>query len=161
MSYSIIGADNNIYGPVDGNTLVRWANEGRITNSTTVIDHSTGMQMKAYSMPMLAPYITPPASGYNQSSFFTSGYTSRTPQVGADGRPLKSKLAAGLLGIFLGSLGIHRFYLGYTGIGILMLLITVLSLGFLGIIVHVWGLIEGIMCLTGNMVDADCRPLGD
>ena len=34
----------------------------------------------------------------------------------------KSKLAAGLLGILLGSLGIHNFYLGYTGKGVAQLL---------------------------------------
>ena len=60
----------------------------------------------------------------------------------------KSRLAAGLLGIFLGALGIHRFYLGYTGVGIAMLLLTVLSFGFLGIITSIWGLVEGILYLT-------------
>lgn len=39
----------------------------------------------------------------------------------------KSKMAAGLLGIFLGSLGIHNFYLGYTGKAVAQLLITILS----------------------------------
>ena len=41
----------------------------------------------------------------------------------------KSKLAAGLLGIFLGSLGVHNFYLGYTGKAWGQLLLTVLSFG--------------------------------
>src|SRR5438105_1560729 len=39
----------------------------------------------------------------------------------------KSKLAAGLLGIFLGGLGIHRFYLGYTNIGIAQLATDVIG----------------------------------
>ena len=52
----------------------------------------------------------------------------------------KSKMTAGLLGIFLGGLGIHNFYLGYTGKAIAQI---VLSLCFgLGAI---WGLVEGIM----------------
>ena len=42
----------------------------------------------------------------------------------------KSKLAAGLLGIFLGALGIHRFYLGYNAIGVIQLILG-LPLGFL------------------------------
>lgn len=61
----------------------------------------------------------------------------------------KSKLLAGLLGIFVGSLGIHNFYLGYIGKGIAQLLITVLSLGFLAVIPAIWGLVEGILILTG------------
>lgn len=56
----------------------------------------------------------------------------------------KSRLAAGLLGIFLGGLGVHRFYLGYTTIGILQILVTVVTCG-LG---SIWGLIEGIMILA-------------
>ncbi len=43
----------------------------------------------------------------------------------------KSKMAAGLLGIFLGAFGVHNFYLGYTGKAIAQLLISILSCGFL------------------------------
>ena len=66
----------------------------------------------------------------------------------------KSKLAAGLLGIFLGALGVHNFYLGYTGKAVAQLLISVLSCGTLSVISGIWGLIEGIMILTGS-VDKD------
>lgn len=72
----------------------------------------------------------------------------------------KSKIAAGLLGIFLGALGIHNFYLGYTGKAIAQLLITVLTLGFGSIITGIWGLIEGILILTGSInVDGKGVPL--
>ena len=54
----------------------------------------------------------------------------------------KSKIAAGILGILVGFLGIHNFYLGYTGKGIAQLLISVLSLGLLSPISGLWGLIE-------------------
>lgn len=69
----------------------------------------------------------------------------------------KSKMAAGLLGIFLGGLGVHNFYLGYTGKAIAQI---VLSLCFgVGAI---WGLIEGIMILTGSInKDAKGIPLKD
>lgn len=63
----------------------------------------------------------------------------------------KSKVVAGLLGIFLGWLGIHNFYLGYIGKGIAQLLLTVLSLGFLLWVAELWGLIEGILILTGSI----------
>ena len=74
----------------------------------------------------------------------------------------KSKVAAGLFGIFLGSLGIHNFYLGYTGKGLAQLLLTLLSCGFLSFATGIWGLIEGILILTGNInVDAYGNELAD
>jgi TM2 domain-containing membrane protein YozV len=63
----------------------------------------------------------------------------------------KSKVIAGLLAIFLGALGVHRFYLGYKLIAIIMLIITVASLGRLALITVLWGLVEGILIFTGKM----------
>lgn len=63
----------------------------------------------------------------------------------------KSKIAAGLLGIFLGCFGVHNFYLGYTGKAVAQLLITLLTCGFGGAITGIWGLIEGILILTGSI----------
>jgi len=70
---------------------------------------------------------------------------------------LRSRTAAGLLGIFLGGFGIHRFYLGYTSIGVWQIIVTVVTCG-LG---SIWGLIEGIMILTQTSIttDAEGRPL--
>ncbi len=65
----------------------------------------------------------------------------------------KSKLAAGLLGIFLGGLGVHNFYLGYTGKAVAQL---VLGICCLGTVSGIWGLIEGIMILTGS-IDCDAK----
>jgi TM2 domain-containing membrane protein YozV len=69
----------------------------------------------------------------------------------------KSRLTAGLLGIFLGALGVHRFYLGYLSIGVLQILVTVATCGVGGF----WGFIEGILILRGKAIttDADGRPL--
>ena len=70
----------------------------------------------------------------------------------------KSKMAAGLLGVFLGAWGVHRFYLGYTGIGIAQIAVTIVTCGIGGL----WGFIEGILILTGSMnTDADGLPLQD
>ena len=72
----------------------------------------------------------------------------------------KSKVIAGLLGIFLGSFGVHNFYLGYNVKGIAQLLITLLTSGFLSFVSTIWGIIEGIMILTGSInVDAKGNPL--
>lgn len=76
----------------------------------------------------------------------------------------KSKIAAGLLGIFLGSLGIHNFYLGFTKRAVAQLLITILSCGVGSTITGIWGLIEGILILTGSekyRTDAQGVELGE
>ena len=62
----------------------------------------------------------------------------------------KNKLTAILLSIFTGVLGIDRFYLGYTGLGVVKLL----TVGGLGI----WALIDLIMICTGSLRPADGSP---
>lgn len=92
----------------------------------------------------------------NQNTYSTSSNNTNTTSAP------KSKLCAGLLGIFLGSLGIHNFYLGYTGKAIAQLLISVLSCFILSWASAIWGLVEGILLLTGQInVDGNGNPLGD
>jgi TM2 domain-containing membrane protein YozV len=68
----------------------------------------------------------------------------------------KSRITAGLLGIFLGGLGVHSFYLGNTSKGIIQLVLSICTFGIAGI----WGFIEGILILTGSTnTDADGNPL--
>jgi TM2 domain-containing membrane protein YozV len=77
----------------------------------------------------------------------------------------KSKIAAGLFGIFLGCLGIHNFYLGYSGKAAAQLVLAILGIFTFGIttwISGIWGFIEGILILVGNIkTDANGRPLRD
>lgn len=61
--------------------------------------------------------------------------------------PIKSKTTAGLLAIFLGGLGIHKFYLGKAGMGILYLLFCWTG------IPEIVGFIEGIVYLASNDVN--------
>ena len=60
----------------------------------------------------------------------------------------KNRIAAGILAILLGGLGIHKFYLGYTSTGIIMLLVTLLTFGIGAIVMAVISLVEGILYLT-------------
>ena len=76
--------------------------------------------------------------------------------------PGKSRVVAGLLGLFFGSLGVHNFYLGRTGRAVAQLLITVLSCFLLSFISGIWGFIESILILCGNVqVDGNGNPLKD
>lgn len=81
---------------------------------------------------------SPPQPGYPQSP----GYA--PPAAGSSD---KSKVVAGVLGILLGALGIHKFYLGYNKEGIIMLLVSLLTFGFLAWVMSIIGLVEGIMYL--------------
>jgi TM2 domain-containing membrane protein YozV len=75
------------------------------------------------------------------------------------GLPLsdKSKVTAGLLQILLGGFGVGRFYLGYTNIGVLQLVVSLVTCG----IGAIWPLIDGILILMGNVPDPQGRKLRD
>jgi TM2 domain-containing membrane protein YozV len=64
----------------------------------------------------------------------------------------KTKVAAGLFGILLGWIGIHKFYLGYNKEGLIMLLVSLvgglITFGIATGIMSIIGLIEGIIYLT-------------
>lgn len=98
--------------------------------------------------PAAPPAYQPPPPGYAQQ-----------PQAAPQASPFggeKNKLVAGLLAILLGSLGIHKFYLGYTTAGIIMLVVTLvgsLVFGLGPLVMWVIGVIEGILYLTKSDQD--------
>ncbi len=71
----------------------------------------------------------------------------------------RNRWVAGVLGILLGPFGVHRFYLGFTGIGMVQVALTVGSFFSLTPVVAIWTFIEGILCFCGAMRDADGLPL--
>jgi predicted Zn finger-like uncharacterized protein len=100
------------------------------------------------------PSVTPIKPGASKAIAKT---TAKSTKVSATGEPGeisdKKKIVAGLLAIFLGSVGAHRFYLGYTMIGILQL-ITCGACGF-------WQLIDVFLIFTRSLPDAKGRPLNE
>ena len=76
----------------------------------------------------------------------------------------KSKLVAGLLGIFLGGLGIHNFYLGYNTKAVIQIVVSIvgglLTCGVASAAVGIWGLVEGVLILCDVItVDGKGNPL--
>jgi TM2 domain-containing membrane protein YozV len=144
--FNIIGADGKQYGPVTPDQIRQWIREGRV-NRATLAQPVGAAEWKALAVlpefidvfggsppPQMAP---PPASVSSRAN---------------------NKVAAGICGILLGTWGVHKFILGYTSAGVLMLGISV-ALLVLGIVtcgitlpllagVHIIGIIEGIIYLT-------------
>lgn len=67
----------------------------------------------------------------------------------------RNRWVAGILGLVLGAFGVHRFYLGYIGIGVIQIIVTCTTgIGLL------WGVVEGVLILVGTRFrDADGLPL--
>jgi TM2 domain-containing membrane protein YozV len=65
----------------------------------------------------------------------------------------QKKLIAGILAIVIGSLGVHKFYLGMTTPGVIMLLVSLLTCGTLAPVMMIIGVIEGILYLTKSDED--------
>lgn len=175
--YSVVGSDGQVYGPVDLMTLRLWIAEGRIIPTTSLIDPQDGRVIQAQMAPalsgsfpntMTASPKAPPAGRYGgpnaghapvpMNDYGQSAYGYPRPDLMHYGPP-KSKVAAILLAFFLGSLGIHRFYLGHSGTGIAMLLITVLTCGYGGIITGIWALIDLILIATDSLRESNGRAL--
>lgn len=188
--YFVIGGDGQRYGPADIDALVLWAREGRLIGETMLLERGTERQIRADSITAINITLQRLAGELPAASVDRESTVSReAPTLSMSPRPTpppppppgppalaplasqqsafstRGRVVAGLLGIFLGGLGVHRFYLGYKGIGLLMLLISILTgklTGGVGCsVVHVWGAIEGVIILCGGFKDSDGRSLRD
>lgn len=182
--YSVVGADGAVYGPVDMATIHAWIGQGRVTPNTSLIEPLSGRVVLAGQCVDLAgafPPTSPPVANQGPVSQIGAGFDAALglgrpaspmtpasgyaayPHMGGYGVPVssRSKVAAILLAFFLGGLGIHRFYLGYNGIGIAMLLFCVLTCGWGGIITGLVAIVDIILIATGSLKDVEGRPLAN
>lgn len=145
--YRIIGSNGQQYGPITAEQLRRWMAENRVNAQTLVQAEGTPDWKPLSAFPEFAadlkaappPTISPPGMTAGPAVTVTS------PELAARA---SSKIPAGICGILLGGLGIHKFVLGYTGPGLILLLVTILTCGLAWPVTHIIGLIEGIIYLT-------------
>ena len=94
-------------------------------------------------------YTQPPQQNYYQPQYVVPQYN--VPPAGYN---QKSRLAAGLLGILLGTLGVHNFYLGFTTRGVVQLLVSIIggifTCGMATVAIAVWGFVEGVLLLAAS-----------
>ena len=113
-------------------------------------DYAQSAQTPYYQQPTQPQYTQ---SAYNQPpTYAQQTYYQATQQQPGYGYAQKSKIVAGLLGLFLGTLGVHNFYLGYTGKAVTQLLLTLIGWIILigPIISGIWSLIEAVLILCSS-----------
>jgi Predicted membrane protein len=107
---------------MDTMTLQAWANAGKVTGDTVVIENSTEERWQAKQI---------------------AGVFSK-----------RDWLVALLLSVFLGVLGVDRFYLGKVGTGILKLLVTIIF-GWTILALLIWPIIDIILIATKKLTDKE------
>jgi TM2 domain-containing membrane protein YozV len=143
MNYRIIGADGRQYGPVSETQLTDWIHQAR-ANAQTLVQTEGATDWKPMG---------------HLPEFASALAATAIPPIVQSLDTRRSRLAAGVLGVVLGGLGVHRFYLGYVGIGVAQIVVTVCTAG----VGAIWGFIEGILILVGSTITTDFegKPLKD
>lgn len=127
-------------------------NCGNATNPAAVICTSCGAALTPPTQSN--PYIS---SGENRPQPQAAPFSNQSPYQNPSGAPgiasaNNNKVPAGILGILMGTFGIHKFILGYNTEGLIMLLVSTLGFfvtcGLSTAVMGVIGLIEGIIYLT-------------
>ncbi len=138
--YKIIGADGKEYGPVSLEQMREWMKQGRVGLQTQVRPDVGGDWLPLSAIPEFSP---------------PAGIPPLPPPTISD--RASKKIPAGVCGILIGCLGVHKFILGYTGAGLIMLLVSVLggilTCGISTSVMAIIGLIEGILYLTKSDED--------
>jgi TM2 domain-containing membrane protein YozV len=148
MSYHIV-INGQQQGPFDPEQL----RSRGVRPETLVWKEGMGDWQRADAVPELRHLFASPASTAPPGPPPTAQPYGGHPQApvqhyGTQPGPSTNRIAAGILAIVLGPLGIHKFILGYTGAGLIMLLVSVLTCGIGAIVMQIIGIIEGIIYLT-------------
>jgi len=133
--YKIIGVDGRPYGPVGADQIRIWITENRV-NAQTLVQLEGATEWKPLTA--FPEFGAPPPQVPPTIAAVNSTLSARA----------SNKIPAGVCGILLGGLGIHKFILGYTASGLILLLATVLTCGLAYPLTHLIGLIEGIIYLA-------------
>ena len=101
--------------------------------------------------------------GQNYNPYTGAPHSGKDPPAG---NPQKSRIAAGLFGMLMGTFGVHNFYLGNTQRGLIQILVATLgaplTCGLSTVAVWVWSLVEGVQILEGKIkMDANGIKLKD
>jgi len=138
--YKLIGSDGQQYGPVSAEQLRGWIAENRVNAQSLVLPEGAPDWKQIGSLPEFSgdfrsspPHSVPPPLS-----------PPMPPRVGR----ASNRIPAGICGILLGAFGVHKFILGYTGAGLIMLLVTLLTCFIAYPVMHLFGLIEGIIYLA-------------
>ena len=137
--YKIIGADGQQYGPANLNQIRQWMAENRLRPESLVQAEGSTEWKPLSTLPELVAELRAAPPGFTPP-IATSPIVSN-PRA-------SNKIPAGICGILLGAFGVHKFILGYTGAGVIMLLVSLLSCGTVYPVMHIIGIIEGVIYLT-------------
>ena len=146
------------HGPIGAAELIAL----RLAPSTLVWRDGLAQWQRLDSVPELVQLMrqsnAPPAPPIPQGSPpFPPGqptpYPAPFPYSNLPPRDSSKRVLAGIFGILLGGLGIHKFILGYTGAGLIMCLVTIFTCGYGGLIFGPIGFAEGIIYLCTSEDD--------
>lgn len=157
---------NQVYGPFSSLEMDEMARTGRLLPFDVILDRNRQVLGLAQSQPWIAvkpvipqaspvveavaaPEVKAQPAGVQQ---LVPGSHEGHSQTDNYRDFVSKKIPAGVLGILLGFLGIHKFYLGFNTAGIVMLLVSivggVVTCGVAPFAIAVIGLVEGIIYLT-------------
>jgi TM2 domain/GYF domain 2 len=149
--YYVIGANGSQYGPVDEATLRGWIAEGRVGTPSLSFKAGDAGWVPLGTRSEFQALFAVPSAGSEVPLPPGAAVPPPPPGVLIGPDAPKDWLVALLLSVFLGTFGVDRFYMGYTGLGLLKLF----TFGACGI----WWLADVILIATGSLRDARGRAL--
>jgi TM2 domain-containing membrane protein YozV len=137
--------DGERHGPVAVEQIKEMAAAGTLRRDDLVWQEGMADWTPAGRVPgLLSTPGGPPPMPSRVVSAYPADANNRSAIQAAQG----TKMAAGICGILVGGLGVHKFVYGATTAGVIMLLVSLLSCGIGYPVMHIIGLVEGIIYLT-------------